>query len=244
MRAKQLVLSSLFGCFTLTLFACGAPQTGGEEGASASAAAADQQVDLQTTSDEPMSFFLTSVGMGNGADLGGLEGADNHCLTLAAAVGAVNQTWRAYLSTQATDGQPAVNARDRIGEGPWHNANGLLIANNLDQLHYDNSNINYQYALNERGESMNSAAMGDSPNQHDILTGTQMDGTAYAAGEDHTCDNWTNSGEGSAALGHHDRFTRTTPGGSWNSAHPSRGCGQTDLEATGGAGLFYCFALR
>jgi hypothetical protein len=229
----------MFGFFTLTLAACEAGQTGGEE--AAPEAAAEQQVELQTTSDELMTFFLTSVGMGNGADLGGLEGADNHCVTLAEAVGAVNQTWRAYLSTQTTDGQPAVNARDRIGEGPWHNANGLLIANNVDQLHYDNSNLNYEYALNERGERMNSGAMGDSPNQHDILSGTQMDGTAFGPGEDRTCDNWTSSSEGSALLGHHDRFTRTTPGGSWNSAHPSRGCGQPDLEATGGAGLFYCF---
>jgi hypothetical protein len=138
-----------------------------------------------------MIFFLTSVGTGDGADLGGLEGADNHCLILAEAVGAVNQTWRAYLSTQTTGEQPAVNARDRIGEGPWHNANGLLIANNVDQLHYDNSNLNYDDALNERGERMNSGAMGDSPNQHDILTGTQMDGTAFGRGEDRTCDNWT-----------------------------------------------------
>ena len=243
MRAKHLVLSSMFGFLALTLTAFDAAQAGGEDSAS-EADAAEQEVQLQTTSDEPMSFFLTSVGMGNGADLGGLEGADIHCQTLAEAVGAVNQTWRAYLSTQATGGQPAVNARDRIGQGPWHNANGLLIARDVDQLHYDNSNINYQYALNERAETMNSGAMGDSPNQHDILTGTQMDGTAFGPGEDRTCDNWTSDGEGSAFLGHHDRFTRTTPGGSWNSAHASRGCGQPDLEATGGAGLFFCFAVN
>ncbi len=242
MSAKHLVLSSMFGFFTLTLAACEAAQTGGEE--AAPEAAAEQPVELQTTSDELMTFFLTSVGTGDGADLGGLEGADNHCLILAEAVGAVNQTWRAYLSTQTTGGQPAVNARDRIGEGPWHNVNGLLIANNVDQLHYDNSNINYDYALNERGERMNSGAMGDSPNQHDILTGTQMDGTAFGRGEDRTCDNWTSSSEGSALLGHHDRFSRTTPGASWNSAHPSRGCSQPDLEATGGAGLFFCFAVN
>ncbi len=243
MRAKHLVLSSMFGFLAWTLTAFDAAQAGGEDSAS-EADAAEQEVQLQTTSDEPMSFFLTSVGMENGADLGGLEGADIHCQTLAEAVGAVNQTWRAYLSTQATGGQPAVNARDRIGPGPWYNADGLLIARDVGQLHYDNSNINYQYALNERAETMNSGAMGDSPNQHDILTGTQMDGTAFGPGEDRTCDNWTSGGEGSAFLGHHDRFTRTTPGGSWNSAHASRGCGQPDLEATGGAGLFFCFAVN
>lgn len=193
---------------------------------------------------EPMGFFITSVGTGQGGNLGGLEGADRHCQTLAAAVGAGNRTWRAYLSTQAADGKPAVNARDRIGAGPWHNAAGLLIASSVDHLHYDNSNINYDHALNEKGETVNSGAKGNQPNQHDILTGSQLAGTAYPAGEDRTCGNWTSSTTGSAMLGHHDRFTRSTPGGSWNSAHPSRGCSQENLVSTGGAGLFYCFAAN
>jgi hypothetical protein len=191
-----------------------------------------------------MGFFITSVGLGNGADLGGLDGADAHCQALAKAVGAGDRVWRAYLSTQATGGQPAVNARDRIGPGPWHNAKGLLIASDVDHLHYDNSTINYEHALNERGEKVNSGAMGDSPNFHDILTGTRMDGTAFPPGEDRTCANWTSRGQGSAFVGHHDRYTRQTPGGSWNSAHPSRACSQEDLVATGGAGLFYCFAAK
>ena len=195
-----------------------------------------------TGTQETLGFFITSVGMGNGADLGGLSGADAHCQALATEVEAGDRTWRAYLSTQTADGQPAVNARDRIGEGPWHNTAGVLIAGTLDLLHYDNSNINYEYALNERGERVNSGAMGDSPNFHDILTGTRLDGTAFPAGEDRTCSNWTSSGEGSAFVGHHDRFVRADPGSSWNSVHPSRGCSQEDLVATGGAGLFYCFA--
>ena len=191
----------------------------------------------------PMSFFVTSVGAGKGADLGGLEGADAHCQMLAEAADAKEKTWQAYLSTQAVDGQAAVNARDRIGEGPWHNAKGALIASDLDSLHYDNSNINYSGALNERGNTINSGGMGNSPNQHDILTGSNMDGTAVSGDEDKTCSNWTSAGEGSAIVGHHDRFRFTTPGSSWNSAHPSRGCSQDALESSGGAGLFYCFAI-
>lgn len=192
---------------------------------------------------EEMGFFITSVGLGNGADLGGLEGADAHCQALAEAVGAGNRTWRAYLSTQANGDEPAVNAHERIGEGPWHNADGLLMAEDVDDLHYNNANFRYEYALDERGERVNSGAMGDSPNHHDILTGTRMDGTAFPPGEDRTCGNWTSGGEGSAWIGHHDRFTFDTPGSSWNSVHPSQGCSQEDLEATGGGGLFYCFAI-
>jgi len=191
-----------------------------------------------------MSFFVTSVGVGNGADLGGLEGADNHCQTLAEAAGSEGKIWRAYLSTQAVDGVAAVNARDRIGEGPWHNAKGAVIASSLDSLHYDNSNINYAGALNENGNTINSGGMGNAPNQHDILTGTNMDGTAYSSDEDRTCSNWTSSGEGSAIVGHHDRIRRGVPGSSWNSVHPSRGCSQDGLRASGGAGLFYCFAVN
>lgn len=197
-----------------------------------------------TEEQPPMTFFVTSVGAGNGADLGGLEGADLHCQTLAEAVGVSGKTWRAYLSTQAKDGGSTINARDRIGQGPWHNANGVLIAANLDSLHYDNSNINYSGALNESGNTINSGGMGNAPNQHDILTGSNMDGTAISGDEDRTCGNWTSSDEGSAMVGHHDRFRRTTPGSSWNTAHPSRGCSQEALKSSGGAGLFYCFAAN
>ena len=190
-----------------------------------------------------MTFFVTSVGTGNGANLGGLEGADQHCQTLAEAAGSTDQIWRAYLSTQASDGQPAVNARDRIGNGPWHNAKGVQIGANLDSLHYDNSNINYAGALNENGNTINSGGMGNTPNRHDILTGSQLDGTAFPPTEDMTCSNWTSGDEaGAAFVGHHDRFRRTTPGSSWNSVHKSRGCSQDKLKASGGDGLFYCFA--
>lgn len=192
--------------------------------------------------EEPMGFFITSVGLGDGADLGGLEGADAHCQALAEDAGAGDRTWHAYLSAQETDDAPAVHARNRIGQGPWHNADGLQIAANLDDLHYNNANIRYEYALDERGETVASGAMGDSETHHDILTGTRLDGTAFSPSEDRTCDNWTSSDEGSAFVGHHDRFTFQTPGSPWNAAHASSGCSQSDLEGTGGAGLFYCFA--
>ena len=198
--------------------------------------------DHGSAQDDPLGFFITSVGPGNGGDLGGLDGADAYCQALADEEGAGNRTWRAYLSTQASGGQQAVNARDRIGEGPWFNAEGLRIAANVDDLHYSNANINYDHALNERGERVNSGANGDSPSMHDILTGTQLDGTAFPPGEDRTCNNWTSRGEGSAMVGHHDRFTFQTPGSPWNQSHPSQGCAQGQLVGTGGAGLFYCFA--
>ena len=191
---------------------------------------------------QDMSFFITSVGPGNGADLGGLEGADAYCQQLADAVGAGGHDWRAYLSTQDAGGEPAVNARDRIGQGPWQNADGVAIATDIAVLHGDN-NLDKSTALNERGEQVN--GRGDSPNRHDILTGTQPDGTAFAAGEDHTCGNWTSSGEGAAMVGHHDRMglRDDAPSKSWNSSHPSRGgCSQEALQGTGGDGLFYCFA--
>ncbi len=191
---------------------------------------------------EPMGFFITSVGPGDGADLGGIEGADAHCQSLAVAAGAGGRTWRAYLSTQAAGGRAAVNARDRIGVGPWANAAGLQMASDVDDLHYSNANMTYEHALNERGERVNSGASGDSPSMHDILTGSGLDGTAFPPGEDRTCDNWTSSGEGSAMVGHHDRYSFTTPGSPWNTSHPSRGCGQEALIGTGGNGLFYCFA--
>jgi hypothetical protein len=189
-----------------------------------------------------MTFFITSVGPGNGAGLGGLEGADAYCQQLADAVGVGGHTWRAYLSTQAAGGEPAVNARDRLGQGPWQNADAVLIATDIEVLHGDN-NLDKSTALNERGEQVN--GRGDSPNRHDILTGSQPDGTAFAASEDHTCGNWTSSGEGAAMVGHHDRMglRDDAPSKSWNSSHLSRGgCSQEALQGTGGDGLFYCFA--
>jgi hypothetical protein len=189
----------------------------------------------------PMGFFVTSVGVGNGANLGGLDGADAHCQTLATAAGAGDRTWRAYLSTQGTG---AVNAHDRIGEGPWANANGLVMATSVDNLHYDNSNFNWIHSRDENGNQFPSRIDGNPDfSEHDVLTGSQMDGTAFPAGEDRTCGNWTSNDEGSAMLGHADRYSFTTPGSSWNMAHPSRSCSQPDLVATGGAGRFYCFAI-
>lgn len=191
---------------------------------------------------ERMSFFITSAGPGNGAALGGLEGADAHCAMLADAAGFGDRTWRAYLSTTARDGQPAVNARDRIGTGPWFNRNGVRIAANVAELHGENNNLNKQTGLNERGEEVN--GRGDTPNRHDILTGSQLDGTAFPAGDDTTCGNWTSGGEGSAQVGHHDRTGGGPNPTSWNSAHASRGCSQENLQGTGGDGLFYCFAVN
>lgn len=190
------------------------------------------------------SFFITSTGSGKGADLGGLEGADRHCQQLAQAAGAGNRTWRAYLATQAADGKPAVNARDRIGRGPWRNAKGEVIARDLDELHGAAPGLTKQTALTEKGEIVK--GRGDQPNMHDILTGTQPDGTAFPPGEDRTCGNWTRSGaEGVAIVGHHDRMglRDDAPSKSWNSSHPTRGgCSQEALRGTGGDGLFYCFA--
>ena len=188
-----------------------------------------------------MTFFITSVGSGNGADLGGLAGADKHCQRLAAAVGAGKRKWRAYLSASASGGQPAVDARDRIGKGPWQNAKGVVVARNVAHLHGAN-NLNKETALSEKGEMVN--GRGDTPNRHDILTGSQLDGTAFSDGMDHTCSNWTSNGDGSAQVGHHDRQGGGQNPTSWNSAHGSRGCSQENLRGTGGDGLFYCFALR
>ncbi|MBZ6075818.1 hypothetical protein K9B37_05890 [Microvirga sp. WGZ8] len=190
-----------------------------------------------------MTFFVTSVGSGKGADLGGLEGADRHCQALAQAAGAGGKTWRAYLSTQASGNVPAVNAQDRIGRGPWQNAKGVVIAKDVTDLHAAN-NITKETALTEKGEMVK--GRGDTPNTHDMLTGSQPDGTAFPAGEDRTCGNWTRSGtEGATMLGHHDRMglDEQPPAKSWNSSHLSRGgCSQDALKSTGGAGLFYCFA--
>ena len=195
-------------------------------------------------SQQQMSFFITSAGPGKGADLGGLEGADRHCQQLAQAAGAGGKTWRAYLSTQ---GANAVNAKDRIGRGPWMNAKGVVIAKDLAELHGTN-NLNKQTGLSEKGEIIN--GRGDTPNRHDILTGSQSDGTAFTGAEDRTCGNWTKSTQGAAMVGHHDRqgLNDSAPMLSWNSSHPTRGpdggCSQADLKSTGGDGLLYCFAAN
>jgi hypothetical protein len=188
-----------------------------------------------------MSFFISSTGSGKGADFGGLEGADKHCQALATAAGAGSRTWHAYLSTQ---GAQAVNARDRIGNGPWQNAKGVVIAKDVTELHATN-NLNKQTAVTEKGDVVNGS--GDTPNKHDILTGSKPDGTAFAGSDDMTCGNWTKSGEGSVMLGHHDR-TGTNPDPvanvSWNASHKSRGCSDDALKSTGSAGLIYCFATK
>jgi len=214
----------------LTLLACAAVAALGATGA----------VQAQQNA---MTFFITSNGPGKGGDLGGLEGADRHCQTLAQAAGSSGKTWKAYLSTQ---GANAVNAKDRIGRGPWQNAKGTVIAKDVADLHGASNNLSKDTALSEKGEVIN--GRGDTPNRHDILTGTQSDGTAFAAGEDRTCGNWTRSAAGAAMVGHHDRqgLNTSPPMLSWNSSHQSRGpdggCSQADLKSTGGDGLLYCFA--
>jgi hypothetical protein len=186
-------------------------------------------------------FFVTSRGPGRGADLGGLAGADAHCQSLAKAEGSGDHTWHAYLSTSATPDRPAVNARDRVGKGPWYNAEGSLVAANVEELHSDTNKINKETAVTERLDQV--SGVGDTPNKHDILTGSRPDGTAFDASDDLTCGNWTSSTTGHAQTGHHDRRGMGEGVNSWNSVHPSRGCSQADLESTGGAGLFYCFAI-
>jgi hypothetical protein len=194
------------------------------------------------------SFFLTSTGIGNGGNLGGLAGADNYCQTLAQGAGAGAKTWRAYLSVQPADGKPAVNARDRVGKGPWQNAKGVVVAKDVADLHGGANNLTKQTALSEKGDVIN--GRGDTPNRHDVLTGSQPDGTAFAAGDDRTCKNWTSSTQGAAMVGHSDRIGLRDDDASksWNSSHPSRGpdggCSQADLKSTGGDGLFYCFAAN
>ena len=190
---------------------------------------------------QPMSFFITSVGVGDGANLGGLKGADAHCQKLAAAAGGGSRTWRAYLSTTAAAGQPAANAKDRIGPGPWYNAKGVLIAQNVAELHGENK-LTKETQLNEKGEVVN--GRGDTPNRHDILTGSQLDGTAFTDGADHSCNNWTSNSTGSAQVGHHDRQGGGANPTSWNNAHASKGCSQENLRGTGGDALFYCFAVK
>lgn len=228
--------AALAGSFLLALGAAQAQQAGGP-----AAAPADQ-------AKQPFSFFVTSAGLGKGADLGGLAGADAHCQKLATAAGGGAKTWHAYLSAQARDGQPAVNARDRIGQGPWYNTRGAVVARDLAQLHGDTldlarlgNNVSKATAFTEKNEPIKGA--GDKPNEHDILTGSTPDGRAFADAADHTCKNFTSSAaDGSTQVGHFDR----TGGGniSWNSVHASKGCGQENLVSTGGAGLFYCFAVN
>lgn len=189
----------------------------------------------------PMSFFVTSVGKGDGGNLGGLAGADAHCQTLAAAAGRGNATWRAYLSAAAQGAIPVIHARDRIGRGPWFNARGVLIASNVDDLHEDRNNIRKPTALNEKGEEVKGS--GDTPNQHDILTGSDSTGRLIPGNAAlTTCNNWTSNSTGNAMVGHHDRLGGASA--SWNSVHSTRSCSQPDLVATGGAGLFYCFATQ
>jgi hypothetical protein len=214
----------------------------------------------QDTDPGKMSFFVTSVGSGKGGDLGGLAGADKHCQDLATAAGSKGKTWHAYLSTTASAGKPAVNARDRIGKGPWFNAKGVQIASSVADLHSDNNKLSKEAALTEKGTMIN--GVGDTPNQHDMLTGSQADGTLapavpqppppgspegtppQPAPENMTCNNWTSSGPNRASLGHHDRKGRGAAATSWNASHASRSCSQSDLVATGGNGLFYCFATN
>lgn len=193
---------------------------------------------------QPMTFFVTSVGIGKGANLGGIAGADAHCQSLAAAAGRGAATWHAYLSTQ---GAGAVNARDRIGTGPWFNQRGQRVAQNVGELHGDTieqarlgNALGKQLSITEKGAIVN--GVGDSPNQHDVLTGSQADGRAYTDAADHTCGNWTSGAGGAAQLGHSDK--QGASNSSWNSTHASRGCSQDNLVATGGAGLFYCFAVN
>ncbi len=205
-------------------------------GAGMSTAVQAQQAD--------MSFFVTSVGKGRGADLGGLEGADAHCAALAKAAGSTQTNWRAYLSTTAPGGEAGVDARDRIGKGPWQNAKGVVVATSVEDLHSASNKIDKQTALSEKGKPV--SGRGDAVNMHDILTGSDPAGRFSTAGGDTTCGNWTSSTEGSAIVGHHDllglKDTRHMK--SWNSAHGSRGCSQDGLKSTGGAGLFYCFVAN
>ena len=192
--------------------------------------------------EKQLGFFITSAGSGDGANLGGLAGADRICQARAEAAGAGSRRWRAYLSASAAPGSPAVNARDRIGTGPWYNAKGVAVAMTVSDLHSANNQLNKQNSLTEAGAVVN--GRGDSPNMHDILTGSQADGTAFAGEPDRTCGNWTSNGEGGAQVGHHDRQGGGADPTSWNSAHPSRGCSQANLQGSGGNGLFYCFAER
>ena len=211
-----------------------------------SSAGAQQPAPPQLPQAPNMSFFVTGNGPGKGADLGGIEGADRHCQTLAERHGAGGKTWRAYLSTQPADGKPAVNARDRIGNGPWQNFKGTVVAANVNDLHSDNNKLGVENSLSERGLII--PYRGFAPNRHDVLTGSDMQGRAFPAGDDRTCRNWTSSTQGAAMVGHIDKMglRDDAESKSWNASHPSRGpeggCSASDLRGTGGDGLFYCFA--
>ncbi len=206
--------------------------------ASAIVAAAFSTINSQ---ENEMSFFITSVGSADGANLGGLAGADAHCATLAAAAGSRGKTWRAYLSAHETANSPRVNARERIGFGPWYNAKGVEVASTLNNLHSEFMQLGKENSLTENGDQVN--GRGDSPNQHDILTGSSLSGRVIDDGANHSCNNWTSNDAGSAQVGHLDRTGGGANPTSWNSAHGSRGCSQEDLVGTGGAGYFYCFAI-
>jgi len=208
--------------------------------ASAIAITAAASFSTINSQENEMSFFITSVGSGDGANLGGLAGADAHCATLASAAGSRGKTWRAYLSAHETANSPRVNARERIGFGPWYNAKGVEVASTLNNLHSEYMQLGKMNSLTENGDTVN--GRGDSPNEHDVLTGSSLSGRLIDDGANHTCNNWTSNGEGSAQVGHFDRTGGGANPTSWNSAHGSRGCGQADLVATGGAGYFYCFA--
>jgi hypothetical protein len=236
-KSREVSMSTFSKCFASV---CTVAALGFGFGLGAAGPAAAQQA-------AGMTFFVSSTPIGNGGNLGGLAGADNQCQTLAQAAGAGAKTWHAYLSTQAGDGKPAVNARDRIGKGPWTNAKGVVVAKDVAELHAAN-NLTKQTALSEKGEVIN--GRGDTPNRHDVLTGSQPDGTAFAGSDDRTCKNWTSSTQGAAMVGHADRtgLNEEPPAKSWNSSHPSRGpdggCSQKDLRSTGGDGLLYCFAAN
>jgi len=191
---------------------------------------------------EPMSFFITSVGLGDGAKLGGLAGADAHCQQLAEAAGVRGKTWHAYLSQQAVGGAKAVNARDRVGAGPWRNAKGVVVATSVADLHSDNNKLSKENSLTEKGAVVN--GRGDTPNTHDVITGANLDGTVSSDTTDTTCKNWSSNATGSASVGHHDRQGGGANPTAWNNAHPSRGCSQENLKGSGGAGVYYCFAIN
>jgi hypothetical protein len=197
-----------------------------------------------TSSQNPMSFFVTSANPGQGADFGGLAGADAYCQKLATSAGSSAKNWRAYLSNTASGGAPAVNARDRIGRGPWKNAKGVVVASSVDDLHGPDNKLSKENSLTEKGEVI--SGRGDTVNMHDILTGSTADGRVDTSAPDTTCGNWTKSGEGSAMVGHHDRIglNESAPMKSWNASHATRGCGMEALKSTGGGGLLYCFAAN
>jgi hypothetical protein len=237
MRTSTLATPALI---VAALMAAGCAQGDGEGDTTDMEEVNPAMQELTPAESGPMTFFITSAGPGDGANLGGLEGADAHCEMLADAQGAGGIGWAAYLSTINEDGSAALNARDRIGTGPWHNQAGVLIAGNVDELHTDAANLTKESILTEMGDMV--SGRGDDVNMHDILTGSNMDGTAYTGEGYDNCGNWTSNGEGSAAVGHHDRIGGGANPTSWNSAHTSRGCSQENLQGTGGNGFLYCFA--